>query len=97
MKWLTRLFWLAIALLAFLFAVLAVNQSPIALEFLAWRTPEISVFWWLFAAFVLGLLLGIAGITLSSMKVGLRNRRLAKELDERDKELHRLRNLTLHE
>ncbi len=91
MAWLIRLFWAALALLLFLFAALAVNQGHIALEFLIWRTPEVSVFWWLLVAFALGLLVGITGLTLVSMKQGLRNRRLSKQLDERDQELQKLR------
>ncbi len=91
MAWLIRLFWAALALLVFFFAALAVNQGHIALEFLIWRTPEISVFWWLLVAFALGLLIGITGLTLISMKQGLRNRRLTKQLGERDQELQKLR------
>ena len=91
MAWLIRLFWAALALVVFLFAALAVNQGHIALEFLVWRTPEISVFWWLLAAFASGTLIGIAGLTLVSMKQGLRTRRLTKQLEERDQELQRLR------
>ncbi len=91
MAWLIRLFWAALALLVFFFAALAVNQGHIALEFLIWRTPEISVFWWLLVAFALGMFTAISGFTLISMKQGLRNRRLTKQLDERDEELQKLR------
>ncbi len=91
MAWLIRLFWAALALLVFFFAALAVNQGHIALEFLIWRTPEISVFWWLLVAFALGIFTAISGLTLISMKQGLRNRRLTKQLDERDEELQKLR------
>lgn len=91
MAWLIRLFWAALALLVFFFAALAVNQGHIALEFLIWRTPEISVFWWLLVAFALGIFTAISGLTLISMKQGLRNRRLTKQLDERDQELQKLR------
>ena len=91
MAWLLRLFWAALALLVFFFGALAVNQGHIALEFLIWRTPEISVFWWLLAAFALGLLTGVTGLTLISMKQGLSNRRLGKQLEEKDLELQKLR------
>ncbi len=91
MAWLIRLFWAALALLVFFFAALAVNQGHIALEFLIWRTPEISVFWWLLVAFALGIFTAISGLTLISMKQGLRNRRLTKQLGERDQELQKLR------
>lgn len=92
-----RLLWAVVALLVFFFAALAVNQEHISLEFLAWQTPRISVFWWLLAAFALGLLLGLLGITVLSTRLGFKNRSLSKRLKESDSELRRVRNLTLHE
>ena len=68
MAWLARLFWGAVALLVFFFAALAVNQEQIALAFIVWETPSISVFWWLLAAFTLGLLLGLLGITVLGLE-----------------------------
>ena len=50
--WLTRLFWGLLAVSVFFLAALAVNQEPVALQFLTWRSPVISVFWWLLAAFL---------------------------------------------
>lgn len=97
MAWLLRLFWAVIGLLFFLFAALAVNQDQIALHFLLWQTPPVSVFWWLLAAFVLGLLLGLLGITVSSTRLGFKIRSLSKRLQASEKELRQVRNLTLHE
>lgn len=97
MSWLSRLFWTALALLFFVFAILAVNQEDIALEFLVWQTPTISVFWWLLASFAAGLLLGLLGIAVSSARLGLRNRSLSRRVKEAEKELRRLRNMMLHE
>ena len=93
----SRLFWAAVALLVFFFAALAVNQEYIALEFIVWQTPSISVFWWLLAAFALGLLLGLLGITVLSARLGFKNRSLSKRLEESESELRRVRNMTLHE
>ena len=97
MTWLSRLLWTVAALLVFFFAALAVNQDHIALEFLMWRTPTVSVFWWLLAAFGLGLLLGLLGITVLTTRFGFRIRSLRKRLKESESELHRVRNMTLHE
>lgn len=97
MAWLMRLFWAAVALLAFVFAALAVNQEKIALELLIWQTSAESVFWWLLAAFVLGLLLGLLGITVVRTRLGFKNRSLSKRLAESESELRRVRNMTLHE
>ena len=96
MSWLARLFWGILAVALFLLAALAVNQAPIALEFLTWRTPEVSVFWWLLAAFAAGLLMGLLGITVMTT-LNLRNRRLAKRLDNAEQELRKVRSLAIHE
>lgn len=97
MTFLTRLLWALIALALFCFALLAVNQSQIALRFLNWQTPELSVFWWLLAAFVLGILLASLGCMLVSVRARLRQRQLRKELEAAQRELEKLRNLTLQD
>ena len=95
MSWLARLFWAVLALMVFFFAVLAVNQDKVALQFVTWRTPEVSVFWWILIAFALGLLLGLLGITVSTMRLSLRNRRLSKQLGSAESELTRIRNISV--
>ena len=97
MAWLLRFFWAVVALLLFFFAALAVNQEHIALQFLVWQTPRVSVFWWILTAFVLGLLLGLLGITVLRARLGFKNRSLTKRLEESENELRRVRNMTLHE
>jgi uncharacterized integral membrane protein len=91
MSWLGRLFWAVLAVGVFLFAALAVNQDRIALQFVTWRTPEWSVFWWLLLAFLFGLLLGLLGIAWSTARLSLRNRRVSKRLNEAERELARIR------
>jgi uncharacterized membrane protein YciS (DUF1049 family) len=97
MTWLARLFWAVLAILFFLLAALAVNQSPISLQFLKWQTPELSVFWWLLAAFGLGLLVAVIGYTVLATRLSLRNRKLTKQLGNAEQELRKVRNLALHE
>ena len=91
MKTLARLFWAALAIVLFCFALLAVNQAQVALRFLDWQTPEVSVFWWLLLAFLLGLVVAALGFGLASQRA------LNKELDASRRELERLRNLTLQD
>jgi uncharacterized membrane protein YciS (DUF1049 family) len=95
--WLAKLFWAVLAILVFLLAALAVNQEPVALHFLKWQTPEWSVFWWLLAAFGLGLLMGLFGITVLTTRLSLRNRKLTRQLGHAEQELHKVRNLTLQD
>lgn len=97
MKALLRLFWTLLALLVFCFALLAVNQTAVALRFLSWQTPQLSVFWWLLAAFLLGALISAAGFGVVSLRLRLRQRSLGRELAASQGELQKLRTLTLQD
>lgn len=97
MKALGRLFWAALAILLFCFALLAVNQSQVTLRFLSWQTPEVSVFWWLLSAFLLGVTVTALGCGLASLRLRMRQRSLNKELDAARRELEKLRNLTFQD
>jgi len=87
--WLGRLFWALLAILAFLFAALAVNQDSIALRFLAWETPEWPAFWWLLIAFGLGFGLGLLGVAWATARLSLANRRLNRKLTDAEAALGR--------
>lgn len=97
MRALAKLFWGALAILLFCFALLAVNQGQVALRFLSWESPELSVFWWLLLAFFLGALVAAAGFSLVTMRLRLRQRNLDRELESSNRELEKLRNLTLQD
>lgn len=81
----------------FFLAALAVNQDPVALHFLTWQTPTISVFWWLLGAFMLGLLLGLLGITVLTTRLSLKNRKLTRLLGNAEKELHQVRKASIQD
>jgi uncharacterized integral membrane protein len=91
MTWAGRIVTLFAALVAFLLAVVAVNQTEVALRFLAWQTPELSVFWWLLGAFCLGLALGLAWLGVAAMRARLERRRLTRELEACRKALNDLK------
>ena len=97
MSWLARVFWALLAIILFFLAALAVNQDPVVLRFLAWQTPSISVFWWLLAAFGVGLLIGLLGITVLTTRLSLKNRKLSKQLGNAEQELHQVRKGTLQD
>jgi len=88
---LSRIVWVLIGIAVFCFAILAVNQEHAALKFLVWQTPEISLFWWLLLAFVLGLVVGGTTVGLVSLKHRFHERALARELAEAQRELGRLK------
>ncbi|MFU8813950.1 MAG: lipopolysaccharide assembly protein LapA domain-containing protein [Pseudomonadales bacterium] len=82
-----KLLWAVLAIAVFGFALLAVNQGQIALRFLRWETPEVSVFWWLLAAFLLGAGFTAIGCGITSMRLRVRQRSLNKQLDESRRQL----------
>ena len=96
MKWLKSIVLLVAMLLAFLIAALAVNQQQITLTFAVWETPfGLSVFWWLFAAFLVGLFFGLLNAVWVNVKQRLRVRKLRQSLAQATSELERLRALNL--
>ncbi len=92
MKWIRSLIAVVTLLLAFMLAALAVRQPEVALNFVYWQTPvELSVFWWLLLAFVLGITLGVVNTAWVTTKHRLTNRRLQRELAQQRSEMERLR------
>jgi uncharacterized integral membrane protein len=89
----SRLLWAVVAIVLFFFALLAVNQGQVALRFLSWQTPAASVFWWLLAAFLLGVLLATLVASVTTVRLRMQQRTLAKQLDESRRELQQLRTL----
>lgn len=59
----------------FLFALIAVNQEEVSIRFLAWRTPEWSLFWWLLIAFSAGVAVGALALLPARIRSTLRQRR----------------------
>ena len=81
MTLLKTLFFISVLILVFLFAALAVNQQQVALSFLGWQTPfTLSIFWWLFMALLLGILLGWLYNLVRHLPLRLQVRKLKKSL-----------------
>lgn len=97
MKALSRTFWAGLAIVLFCVALLAVNQSQVALKFLGWQTPEVSVFWWLLLAFLLGAAVSSVGCGLVTLRLRMRQRSLGRKLDVCNRELEKLRALNLED
>jgi uncharacterized membrane protein YciS (DUF1049 family) len=74
-------------------SVLAVidNRAPIALRFLGWSTAELSVYWWLVAAFALGVIGGWLGAGIHVLRARAGARRLRRDLDRSQNELARIK------
>ena len=83
MKWL-KIFAAAVTLfLVFLGSALAVNQQVLTLKFAVWETPfALSMFWWLLAAFLIGLFFGLLNAAWVNVKHRLEIRTLRRQLDK---------------
>lgn len=90
-SWLARALAILSAIALFLLAAVSVDQAQVPLRFLAWQTPPFSLFWWLLAAFLAGLALGLGLAAAGRARQALRNRRLRKELEAANLELRQLR------
>ena len=78
-----NLVMLVLGLIVVLLAALSVNQEKIALKFAIWQTPyEISVYWWLLAAFGLGFFISLINTFLVNASLRIENRQLKKSLEE---------------
>ena len=96
MKWLKTLVVFLTLLLAFLVAALAVNQQELTLTFAVWETPfALSMFWWLFAAFLVGLSFGLVNALWVNARHRLRARQLRQDLAKANAELERMRSLSV--
>lgn len=96
MKWLKTLVLILAMVLVGSLAALSVNQQEISLAFAMWQTPfALSIFWWLLAAFLLGVIFGVLNGVWASTKRRLEMRKLRQALSQANSELARLRNITL--
>jgi putative membrane protein len=86
-RWITAIAFAFVAVVG----VLAVvdNRDHVALHFLAWTTPEISIYWWLVIAFALGVLVGWLSAGVRVVRAVAGNRRLRRDLDRSRSELER--------
>ena len=96
MKWLKTIVLIMAMIIAFAMAALAVNQQELTLTFAVWQTPfALSMFWWLMAAFLIGLTFGLMNALWFNVKHRLQVRKLNQSLSQSNAELERLRALTV--
>lgn len=96
MRWLRSIALILTLIVAGSLAALSVNQHEIALTFAIWQTPFVlSMFWWLLAAFLLGLFVGMVNAAWIGIRRRLEVRRLRVALEQANAELERLRSVTI--
>lgn len=88
-RWITALGFILVVLVS----VLAVidNRGVVALHFLSWATPEISIYWWLVGAFAIGVTVGWISAGVRVLRALSGNRRLRRDLDRSKTELERFK------
>jgi uncharacterized membrane protein YciS (DUF1049 family) len=86
-RWLTTIAFILVAVIS----VLAVidNRGRVALHFLGWATPELSIYWWLVGAFSIGVAVGWLSAGVRVLRALSGNRRLRRDLDRSQTELAR--------
>jgi uncharacterized membrane protein YciS (DUF1049 family) len=95
-RWLRSIALILTLIVAGSLAALSVNQHEIALTFAIWQTPFVlSMFWWLLAAFLLGLFVGMVNAAWIGIRRRLEVRRLRVALEQANAELERLRSVTI--
>lgn len=96
MRWLKSIALILTLIVAGALAALSVNQHEMALTFAIWQTPFVlSMFWWLLAAFLLGLFVGMVNAAWIGIRRRLEVRRLRVALEQANAELERLRSVTI--
>ena len=61
------------------------NQVPVSLDFLFYRTPELSVALWLVVAFIVGAVCGAVGVSFSLFRSRLARKRVERNLHRAEK------------
>lgn len=73
------------------FLLMLDNATPVALRLLDRETEPLAVYWWLYAAFACGFVLGVALCMFAYVRGRLGERRLRKIVHQREAELARFR------
>ena len=98
MTWLKAiLFGIGLLALVLLGLLLGIdNHTAVSLRFLNKETPALAVFWWLYAAFLIGVFAGLGICVGGLFRARIGERRLKRQLAERDRELGTLRDEGRH-
>ena len=65
------------------------NSGRVALHFLEWATPELSIYWWLVGAFACGVAVGWLGAGVQVLRARAGTRQLRRDLSRSQAELSR--------
>lgn len=91
--------WIFIILVIFIILGFALqNQDQtVSIKVIQWQSPILPIYWFIYAAFIFGLVFWIAISTINIIRIKTDNRKLKKEVQKLQKELDRLRNVDIDE
>ena len=87
MRWLVRLVYLIVMIILFALGTLVVNQEPVAVEFVGWKSPEYDLSYWLLGSVLLGIFIGWIMTSTWLLRSQLNERRERKEKKQVKNEL----------
>ncbi len=91
-RWIVFVAFVLIAVTAMLAVV--DNRGRVALYFLDWSTPQLSIYWWLVSAFTLGVTVGWLGAGVEVLRARAGARQLRRDLHRAQSESGRDRTST---
>lgn len=91
--------WIFIILIIFMILGFALqNQDQtVSIQVIQWQSPQLPIYWFIYAAFIFGLVFWIVISTINIIRIKTDNRKLKKEIQKLQKELDRLRNVNIDE
>ena len=89
-KLILTLFIILLLLFALVFSLN--NQTTVSIDFLTYKTPELSLAFWLIGTLLVGALLGMIVGSAASYRAGRSRKQLERKLEHSQKALERQRN-----
>jgi uncharacterized integral membrane protein len=86
-RWIMTIAFILVAVVGLL--AIIDNTGPVALHFLEWATPELSIYWWLVGAFACGVAVGWLGGGVQVLRARAGSRQLRRDLSRSQAELSR--------
>ena len=90
-RWIMTIAFILIAVVGIL--AIIDNRGRVALHFLEWATPEISIYWWLVSAFACGVAVGWLGAGVQVLRARAGSRQLRRDLSRSQAELSRAKSV----
>ncbi|MBV1904966.1 MAG: LapA family protein [Pseudomonadales bacterium] len=93
MRWLLRLVLAILFICLVLASAIAYmdNEKAVALRFLQWHTPVVSIYWWMLLSLSIGFILGMFLTYATTLKVRVSERKSRRELHSAQRELDTLK------